>query len=254
MVPVLVTISFSHYCEKGRWALEHAGVRYRERAYVPGTHLLGTVPRGGRSTPLLQLEDRVVTDSRAIVRHADAERPGSLIPSDPAQRREVERLEALFDDELGPHVRRLAYDAVLRSGTPFAPFIRATTNGLHRAIAPVLGVFVPGLVKRSLRIDEAGVARSRPRVEAVLTEVESLLADGRRHLVGDAFTAADLTFAALYSPLLGPPEHPVMSKVAPPELLASLYDEHRARPAGVFAMRLYAEERGARRGTSGVEQ
>lgn len=28
----LLTIPISHYCEKARWALEHAGIPYREDA------------------------------------------------------------------------------------------------------------------------------------------------------------------------------------------------------------------------------
>jgi glutathione S-transferase len=109
MTATLVTIAFSHYCEKARWALDRACVPYREEAYVPVTHLLGTLRRGGRSTPLLALPDRMLlTDSSAIVRYADAACPGSLFPDDPALSAEVDALEDLFDEQLGPHVRRLA--------------------------------------------------------------------------------------------------------------------------------------------------
>ncbi|MEZ4340912.1 MAG: hypothetical protein R3B82_30175, partial [Sandaracinaceae bacterium] len=38
----LVTIAFSHYCEKARWALDLRRVPYRERRYLPAMHLLAT--------------------------------------------------------------------------------------------------------------------------------------------------------------------------------------------------------------------
>lgn len=61
----LVTIAFSHYCEKARWGLEHFGVEYRDLRTLPMFHFFGvmgaTAFRGGRrdrastrwSTPVL---------------------------------------------------------------------------------------------------------------------------------------------------------------------------------------------------------
>jgi glutathione S-transferase len=41
----LVTIPISHHCEKARWALERAGIPYREERHVQGIHRIG---RAGR--------------------------------------------------------------------------------------------------------------------------------------------------------------------------------------------------------------
>ncbi len=38
MAPRLITIPFSHFCEKARWSLDVAGVAYREEGHVPGLH------------------------------------------------------------------------------------------------------------------------------------------------------------------------------------------------------------------------
>jgi len=240
----LVTISFSHFCEKGRWALDLGGIPYVEEAHAPLVHLWGTLRRGGRSTPLLALPGgQVLTDSRDILRHVEAQRPGSLFPSDPALRAEVEALEARFDAELGPATRRLAYHAIFGAREPIAPMIRESTQGPSRWLAPVLDVVLPRMLSRALRIDDRGADISRTSLEHVLVDVESLLGDGRRFLVGDRFTAADLTFAALYSPMLRPPEQPVTSRVAPFRSTDALRDEAIARPAGQFALRLFREHR-----------
>src|SRR5690348_3529366 len=50
MANVLVTIPFSHFCEKARWALDHARVAYREEGHGPGLHRLATRRAGGRHT------------------------------------------------------------------------------------------------------------------------------------------------------------------------------------------------------------
>ena len=87
-----------------------------------------------------------------------------------------------------------------------------------------------------------GVARSRQRLEQLFAEVGERLADGRRYLVGDTFTAADLTFAALAAPILWPPQmERWMGELLPqaqPEM-----ERWRRTPAGAWAMRIWANER-----------
>ncbi|XZO04321.1 MAG: hypothetical protein ACM65L_11635 [Microcoleus sp.] len=64
-------------------------------------------------------------------------------------------------------------------------------------------------------------------------------------LVGDTISAADITFAALAAPVLLPPEHPVMvSKIAElPIEMAAVIKELQLTAAGVYALRLYREQR-----------
>ena len=46
----LITIPISHYCEKARWALERAGLHYREQRHVQGIHRLAARRAGGGPT------------------------------------------------------------------------------------------------------------------------------------------------------------------------------------------------------------
>ena len=110
---MLVTIPISHYCEKARWALERAGVPYRERAHVQGIHRVAVRRAGGRETaPVLVCGDRLLADSADILAFADerAEPARRLYPEDPAAAAEVRVLEREFDERLGPHGRRWMYD------------------------------------------------------------------------------------------------------------------------------------------------
>ena len=81
--------------------------------------------------------------------------------------------------------------------------------------------------------------------ETVFQEVEDRLTQGRRFLVGERFTAADLTFAALAAPMVLPAQcravHPTLEE-APSQLREEVV-RLRDTVAGRFALRLFAEER-----------
>src|SRR4029079_8849515 len=64
MTTKLITIPFSHYCEKARWALDRVGVPYEELGHLPLFHYVATYPRGRqRTVPLLVDGDTIVRDS-----------------------------------------------------------------------------------------------------------------------------------------------------------------------------------------------
>ena len=90
---------------------------------------------------------------------------------------------------------------------------------------------------------EAGAAALLD-VRRCFDEVGQLLADGRPFLTGDAFTAADITFAALAAPAIGQAYAfvPGLSEQTPPAMRAEV-EELRAHPAGQFALRLWREQR-----------
>lgn len=243
---VLVTMPHSHYAEKARWALDWLALPYREERHVPLLHRLATTRRGGGSVPLLLHGDARLTDSTDILRHADAACGGDrLLPADAAQRREVIALEERFDAGLGVHTRRWAYAQLLPDR---AGLRRMMSHRVPRLEAALLGLLMPAivpLVRRAFRITPESAERSRQRVRDEFAAVDALLADGRRYLVGGRFSAADLTFAALASPVLLPPQcgAPYPALDAAPAAMRDEVGHLRATAAGRFALRLYAEER-----------
>lgn len=245
----LITIPFSHYCEKARWALDRRGVDYQEEAHLPMLHTRHTRRLGGRSVPLLVIGGeggpRVLADSTDILGYADeaGTRGAPLYPQDGG---EVAALEDRFDEVLGPHARRLGYFGLLQDDRAMREVVRrASIPPWERAVGlPTLPVFKV-LLRRGLEIDAASAARSEAKVRAVFDEVEARLADGRRFLCGDTFTAADLSFAALAMPLLVPPcyERWLLPLEETRAAFRSVVDRWRATPAGAFAMRVCATER-----------
>ena len=243
----LLTIPISHYCEKARWALDRAGIEYAEERHVQGVHIVMSRLAGGHGTvPVLICEDGVLAESEAIVRWADARLPRErrlLLDNEP----EVAALCRRFDAALGPDGRRVMYahmlghrDLMLRYNDVGVP---GWEDRLLRAFWPVTRPFAAyrlGLGPRTIELDT-------PRVKAEFDAVAERLADGRRYLCGDRFTAADLTFAALAAAVLVPPEYgtPLPQPAELPEPVASEVRAFRDHPAGRFALGLFRDERRA---------
>jgi glutathione S-transferase len=104
-------------------------------------------------------------------------------------------------------------------------------------------------VSHFLGLNDASAAAALTNVDAMFDDIAWRLYDGRQFLIGDRFTAADLTFAALAAPMLLPSRYG--STLPPPEAMPAAAGREvrrlRSHPAGRFADRLYREERWARR-------
>ena len=75
--------------------------------------------------------------------------------------------------------------------------------------------------------------------------VADVLSDGRTHLCGERFTAADLTFGALAASVIVPPIYgtPLPQPDVLPPHIAELVTRAREHPAGRYALRLSSERR-----------
>jgi glutathione S-transferase len=243
---VLITMPHSHYAEKARWALDWLSLPYREEPHVPLLHRLPTTRNGGRSVPVLLHGDSRFVDSTDILVHADACCGGGrLYPLEPSLRSEVEALEEQFDTVLGPHTRRWAYAQMLPDRRLLRRMMSRGVPWLEASLLPMMMPIVVPAVRSAFRITPESAERSRQRVREVFQEVDERLSGGRRFLVGERFTAADLTFAALASPVLLPAlcgaAYPDVDEV-PPTMREEVL-RLRDTDAGRFALRLYSQER-----------
>ncbi len=253
----LITIAFSHYNEKARWALDYCGVPYQERRYMPGFSQLAvyaaTRGRGGRrdkvstklSTPVLITDGgETLCDSTDIARWA-AEQSGTALFPTP----EVLDVVTALGTDLGPYTRLCAYYHVMR-----VPRIlpELATNNVGRAQALAFRAFAPlgkRMLARALTIDTPHAERALAKITAQLDQIETRLARGP-YLVGKAFTAADLTFAALMAPALAISHAegygaslPAVSEL--PSDAQAMVAAFRARPSGAFALEMFRRHRHA---------
>jgi glutathione S-transferase len=244
----LITIPISHYCEKARWALERAGLPYTEERHVQGVHRIVARRAGGGSTvPVLVAPEGVFAESEQILAYADEALPEDLrlFPADPELRREVEGVSRWLDNGLGPDGRRLMYAHMLEHRRLMLTVNCQGVPSLERRAMTALWPAAVRWGKRELGISPTSPREDEASVWEAFDAVAERLADGRRHLCGDRFTAADLTFAALSAAVLVPPEYGV--SLPQPEILpaetASAVRAFRAHPAGAYALGLFRDER-----------
>lgn len=205
--------------------------------------------RGAQKTfPVLELNGRAIGDSTAIIAALERDLDGpALYPRDPAQLARALELEDFFDEELGPHIRLLAWHELRRDPRVMEKLAVRMLPGPLRdreSAGPAARLLASTFVQARYRVageDEA--ARAREKVLAALDRLEAELERGDgAHLVGEEFSVADLTAAALFYPLVNPPEGPSLI----PEMPAP-FEAFRAplrdRPGYRWVERTFAEYR-----------
>ena len=246
--PTLWHIEISNYNEKARWALDHKGIEHERRAPTPGAHMVVALwlTRGRSKTfPLLQLDGEAIGDSTAIIAELERRYPDPpLYPENPDERRRALELEEFFDEELGSHVRLLAFHEATKDPATIERFTvdllpgRLTNNGAVRAGAARFFSTFAALrygVKSDRRADLA-----KAKILAAFDRLEAELGPGG-YLVGDGFTVADLTAAALLYPLVQPPEGPSLPPA--PEALERFSAPLKERPGYGWVQKMFAKHR-----------
>lgn len=252
----LITIPISHYCEKARWALERAGLAYREQRHVQAIHRIAARRAGaGPTVPVLVTPQGVLGESELILLWVDERTPQQqrLFPAEPAARAEVLALCRRFDEVLGPRGRRLMYVHMLAQRRLALQYNNQGVPSWEDRAVSVCFPLVARFLKRELGITAGVQAQDEAAVFGELDHAAALLGDGRPYLCGERFGAADLTFAALSASVLVPPQYGVT--LPQPDLMApataALVRRARAHPAGRYALDLFARHRSTTVGAAG---
>jgi glutathione S-transferase len=213
--PVLWQLTISHYSEKARWALDYKEVEHVRRSPLPGMHIAVALAltRGASPTfPILQLDGRTIADSTAVLATLEGAFPEPpLYPEDPAQRARALELEEFFDEELGPYLRVLPFHELMQEPQTFAEVASEAVPGPLGRAKPLIGAYARAYTSLRWKAnsdEEAAIARVK--IVAALDRLEAeLLANGGDYLVGESFSVADLTAAALFYILVMPPGSPL---------------------------------------------
>src|SRR6185369_8359648 len=247
-LPVLWHFTISHYNEKVRWALDWKRIPHVRRALTPGLHVPRVMRMTGRtSLPVLVLDGTPIADSTRIIAALERVCPEPhLYPEDACACRRALELEDFFDEELGRSIRAMLVHELFVHDRDRAPALFAVGmgSGSRLAIRMLSPVFRP-LYRVRHQVNATSAEVGREKVVAALDRIERELQPSG-YLVGDGFTVADLTAAALLYPLVQPPEFPYRW---PRPLPASL-EAHRASLAGHPGFRWVAEMYRRHRGTS----
>jgi glutathione S-transferase len=242
--PLLWHIPLSHFSEKVRWALDYKGIAHRRRVLGPD-YLVRAWRATGRGTlPILFLDGRAIGDSTHIIAALEERHPDPpLYPVNGSARQRALALEDHFDERLGPALRAAIVTPLFRSDPDVA--LRMLTTGMgdgaYRTLR-WLRIF-PAYYRLRHRIRDANLEADRAAVHAALERIEQER-QGRAYLVGDAFTVADLTAAALLAPALQPPEIQYPLRVELPAYLEDYRAGLLRHPAMQWAAGIYRLHRG----------
>ena len=244
--PLLWQYSFSNFNEKARWALDYKGVPHDRRSLMPGAPRAMAFSRGEGTLPVLDLDGERIVDSTRIIEALERRFPEPpLYPEDPAERHQALELEDYFDEHAGHDMRRVGFWEFRDERAYGSAFLTTDQGRMKRlaakAVIPVVFPVAWRFMNTRYDFSEETCERSRQALTAALDRIESER-NGGEFLVGDSFTVADLTAAALLYPLAWPPEYPYeIPKPPPSEFLDSLQDH----PAVGWIGETYRRHRGS---------
>jgi glutathione S-transferase len=266
----LITIPISHYCEKTRWALTRSQIPFVEERHMPPFHRFATrqigrqtesvteaerhlspINRfvsqfvGGQSVPVLVTETGILNSSEEILQYVDAiaSEGSKLYPTNPEHRQQILELVALFDSVLAPVVRQWFYFYTFNQAQLIQPLWCQGVPWFERVFFPIVFRWMRSNVFQMYTINAESTIAAHKHICKVFETVERLLADGRTYLVGNQFSAADLTFATLAAAVVMPRGYgvtlPELNKLPTPMVID--IQAFRETLAGKFVLRLYEE-------------
>src|SRR5262249_39148557 len=202
---------------------------------------------GQPAVPVLSIDGETIADSTRIIAALEGRWPDPpLYPTEPAERQRAVELEEFFDEELGHYLRRFlmyhgfeAPDSAAR-GAAFFTSARAPRHRLFfRSLFPGIRAFLRW--RFDITSETGEVARTK--IAAAVDRIEAELQPSG-YLVGDRFSVADLTAAALLAPLVFPPEFPYPPPGPLPAPVARWCDSLAGRPALRWTAEMYRRHRG----------
>ena len=223
----LITMYLSPWSERVRWALKFKGLAYEKENYEAGVDEEKIKKLTGQTmVPVLVTDGKVIPDSSAILDWLEETRPEpALLPKSAKERATATLWEEIALNALGPHGRVMITGRLLRIDD-----LGAQKSGKYFAEKYGYSPFEE--------------EQSRLTVTRILTSLKETLS-GREYLVGDTFTRADVTVAAMLMVLKAAPQE---FFVFTPELRFVYLDKLGEDPAfaEVFAWRdrMYKNHRG----------
>jgi len=204
--PRLIHFRVSHYNEKVRWALDFKRWAHRRKSVVPGFHVPGLQLRTGqRKTPILEIDGTRLIGSAHIIDELERRRPEPpLYPADEAGKSRALALQAWFDDEVAPALRRIFWSTYIADSAACARMATDGASGPARVAFRALFPVMRPLFKRNIGLDRTRVEAARAGLSGIFDRLEAEIGPAG-YLVGDRFGVADLVAAAVMSAIIRPP-------------------------------------------------
>lgn len=238
----LLTIPFSHYCEKARWALDLSDLDYTEEGHLPIVHYAYNLKNGARATvPALICPEGVLCDSGDILNYV--QQSGTVLYPE-KQEREIRAWEERCD-RIGILGRAWAYSHLIGQIDFMRELIQDCDAQEQKLAQPFLGVLGILLSKKyNVRPGKGEVFLKE--LNAHFEYLDWFLQDDKKFLIDNQFTAADLSLCALAGILVHPEEYgyayPPLAQY--PEAMREQIKIWQASTTGQYILNIYHQYRG----------
>jgi glutathione S-transferase len=232
--------------ELTRFVLDQHGIAYEERPHIAlVSNLIAQFRAGTIALPVLSGAGPAIAGARPIIDWSEKQCPPErrLVPADPDLAAQVEAGWKRANGELAGATAAFAYFHLLpQRDIMIVPLSRGAPGWevlATRAFYPAFQAFIG----KVLGLSEAKAAESLRLIRTVFAETDARLADGRRWLVGDRLTLADIALATAAAPLLLPVGYsaPIPPLAAMPPVLQGLIRELRGTRTGEFVQAVYRQ-------------
>jgi len=199
---ILYQFPISHFCEKIRWALDFKKLEYKQVNLMLGPHISRTKKIAPKSTvPILIHDKKVIQNSSDIITYLD-ETFGQpvLTPAEESEKKQALEWEKYLDDEIGIHVRRCIYAVILDIPSITIPLFSHNAPWYAKYFYKLIYTGLSKKMHQLLKINEKTTQQSWQHLNTAIDKVYTHLQE-HKFLVGNTFTRADLTAAALLAPL-----------------------------------------------------
>jgi glutathione S-transferase len=241
----LLTIPYSHYCERARWALDYSGVPYAEAGHAPFFHAYHNRKAGAlRTVPALVTPQKVVNGSDQIMAFADQASPQSSPLYINDQACSIRSWESRFDTGFGVKSRIWAYIYLQDAPELLHEILSQGSSFEYRLLKPIMPQLIHTIVKLYKAYPQR-LMQIENDLDTLLDQCDFMLKDKRPFFMGTQFSATDITLCALAGILILPPEYgfryPELKNY--PEAMQHRILRWRERPVGQYILRMYANHR-----------
>lgn len=236
----LYVISFSHFCEAGRWALQASQVKFNENRALPGLHRLlfpAKDSSGDKVTPFVKKPDgSFVKSSWEILEWSGR----GAVPAD---------VKGTLDERVGPAIRSVFYSYMLDHPS-FGTQI-AQSSMFQRALWALAGRVIKGVLRDLMVKDDSYVEEQKAKLAMGWQALEE-----KMHGATNPFqtmpdgkpNSACIALCAIAGAILAPEnQYGNVIKAVPlddlPDGLREIIHRYRATPLGEYILKVYKEQR-----------
>lgn len=245
---ILITFPPSLDSELARFLLKLYRIEYQEKPHTLIFCPFATLRHGGTVIfPLLYGDSFKLVGPKPMADYFDQRSAPHfhLYPQDTAGRSQVESDWVLFNQTLAFATAKFAYYHLLPYRKIMVPPLSLGTPNFEARTVRVAYPFYAGILRTLLGLTAQKAQQSMDQIRKVFDAVEARLAIQKNFLVGNRLTLSDVAFAVAAAPMVLPLAYggplPSFEQMPPP--MQAAITEMRARPAGVFALQVYDQQR-----------